>query len=231
MELAQMAGAQMTGDFVYEYSTYTGLNSAKVHFRRVAHASNPIEVVVTPLTGGGFVNGGNTISASDGYDDLPFTEEIELSRRTLRPLGGMAAMQVFQRAYFDSTLTSAQQPLAYYVETDSDNSNVSRIHVVPRDAPTSALAVVSPKVYLEYGAVLKPVRFSCQSPYVRLPVPHKYAETLLLPLAKYYALGSRYFQRPEIKDAVTQQAREVLTLLGEVDPLAKEVPFKAPAVL
>lgn len=131
-------------------------------------------------------------------------------RRALRPLASVAAIQSFSQSY----TTSA--PLAYFVEQLSPGSLQVRL------APTPTLST-SYEVLLEYSAVLKPTRFSCQSPWDRIPVPHSYAETILLPLAKYFATASRFFKgNAEIKEAITAQAKEVLMQLGDIDPNAKE---------
>jgi hypothetical protein len=143
----------------------------------------------------------------------PVSIMIDGQRRLLRPLGSLSALRSFAEAYY----TGSDAPLAYFVEMLEGASGTGmRIYLAPAP-PTEAAAT------LEYDVILKPQRFSCQFPGVRLPVPHLYAETLLLPLAKWYALSSRYFERPEIKPAVEAQAAEVLTLLGEFSPRPKEV--------
>jgi streptomycin 6-kinase len=56
----------------------------------------------------------------------------------------------------------------------------------------------------------------------RLHIPNRYAESLLMPLARYYALSSRYFRKPELRESVIAQAADVLTLLGEFQPAQPE---------
>ena len=43
-----------------------------------------------------------------------------------------------------------------------------------------------------------------------------------MPLARYYALSSRNFTKPELKESVVAQAAEVLALLGELQPAQPE---------
>ena len=52
----------------------------------------------------------------------------------------------------------------------------------------------------------------------RLPVPHRFAETLLVPLAKYYAMSLRWFRRPDLAESIQNQAKDALMLTGEFQP-------------
>lgn len=52
----------------------------------------------------------------------------------------------------------------------------------------------------------------------RLAVPHAYVETLVLPLAKYYALAAGHTVKPDVAAAIEKQAAEALALIGQVDP-------------
>lgn len=63
-------------------------------------------------------------------------------------------------------------------------------------------------------------RYSCGDIALgtRLAVPHGYVESLVLPLAKFYALSSGRTVKPEVAEAVRQQAAEALKLIGAVDP-------------
>ena len=164
------------------------------------------------------------------YDAL----EQETGKYNLRPLQDMAALEAFNDEYFQEQAL-AQQPLAYYVQitAESVQSNEEGV-TIPKGRKTIRLAPYPKRNsgngdsdadwVLEYDAILKPRRFSCQTPWERLPVPHNYAETLLLPLARYYACSSRFFKgNSELKDAITQQASDVLQQLGDVDPKPKEV--------
>lgn len=185
-------------------------------------------------------NGDSEIVATSGslfsIQRAPGEDDTTTALRTLRPLGNAAALQSFNMGYLDTALTTHQQPLAYLVEQISDPTtarlvngreaaaNELVIHLAPRDPSTSAVAEVDALCFLEYDVVLKPQRFSCQTPWARLPVPSLYAETLLLPLAKFYACSSRFFKgNAELKESITQQAGDVLSLLGDVNPLPKEV--------
>lgn len=77
---------------------------------------------------------------------------------------------------------------------------------------------------VEVQAHIQPPRMTCASlsDGSILPVPHRFAETLLVPLAKYYALSSRWFRRDDLREAVQLQARDALLLTGEIQPAAVE---------
>lgn len=138
------------------------------------------------------------------------TDAVVMETRSLRPLPNRTAVDAFRLSY-----TTA--PNAYFVELLTDTPE--RIHLAPAPDLSTGYEVV-----LKFDVILKPKRFSCQFPNERMPVAHSYVETLLIPLAKWYALASRYFQRPEIKPSIEAQAAEVLKMLGEVNPLPKEAP-------
>lgn len=51
-----------------------------------------------------------------------------------------------------------------------------------------------------------------------IALPHKYAELLLLPLVRFWAMSHREFRRPELAQAITQQYQTAMMSLGLVMP-------------
>ncbi len=123
----------------------------------------------------------------------------------------------------EASLSGLRLPLGYFTEAED-----------PRDGsaggPPALRILFAPefngedawKVDLQV-AVLPP-RYVCNDLQVgtRLDIPNRFAETLLMPLARYYALSSRYFRKPELRETVIAQAADVLGLLGELQPAQPE---------
>lgn len=116
-------------------------------------------------------------------------------------------------------------PLTYFAEAEDPG--------VAGGLPTLGL-MTAPKFSgpwgwsLELQVTVRPPAYYCADVEAGTPlsVPHNYAETLLLPLALYYACSSRYFVRPELVDAITKQAQEAREFVGEIQPAPAEATNK-----
>ena len=158
----------------------------------------------------------------------------------LRPLKTRNECESFRLAYAgggwpladsEAYLAGLNLPLAYYVEAEDPRTGDTvgggppelRLLLAP-----DFLAEVPWSVAMQVAVL--PGRLGCADLRggARLPVPHRFAETLVLPLARYYALSSTYFRKPELRESVIEQARDALTLLGEYQPLQPEA-AKAPS--
>lgn len=136
------------------------------------------------------------------------------SGQSLVPCGTISELEQFGSLFLDSVSTSG--PVAYYVERMNqlgDDPARCRVHITP--APTAETAV-----FLD--AVFEPPRFGVNdiSRNTPVPIPHRYAESLLLPVVRYYA--AQYWQSQvseEQRRTVEGDYREVAGLLGLADPL------------
>jgi len=188
-----------------------------------------------------------TVAYSGFTSGITWTEPL---RTPLRPLDGSASVDAV-RARFRSSKFSGlnlRRPLAYAVksspsrtsvkgmfnETVQDAQHSSRaptleIQLAPAAEYTSGTGPLGGTVQdiweLQADVFLEPPRFSCcdVASGTRLPVPHRYAESLVIPLARYYALSARYRVQESTVAFVKEQAAQALALIGEVDPRAKEV--------
>lgn len=52
-----------------------------------------------------------------------------------------------------------------------------------------------------------------------IPIPHRYVETLLLPVAKYLASSYYLFRQPENKATIDREYQRAAVSLGLADPL------------
>jgi hypothetical protein len=169
---------------------------------------------------------------------LPATNagETTFSRFPLRPLTtrheyesfkASAERDAFPLLAGEESLRFLRIPSAYYVEAEDDGTVIGipslRVMLAPvydgtRTWKVHLQATVRPPVYLCSDVVGGTI----------LAVPHNFAETLLIPLALYYALSSRYTVKDNVKDAILKQAEEVLGLLGDFTPTPKETERKGP---
>lgn len=121
----------------------------------------------------------------------------------------------------ESSLTGKVLPLGYFTEAEdaSDGSSSPALRLLFAPEFTDPITW---KVDLQVA--VGPPRYRCSDILggTRLQIPERYAETLLMPLARYYALSSRNFTKPELKESVVAQATEVLALLGELQPAQPE---------
>lgn len=171
------------------------------------------------------------VSLEDGEGNV-------LESIALRPLVDRDGFEMFSREYADSTWTvhpMEVRPLAYWVSSfqpqvaglyGSETTHLQQdglwIRIAPPIKNLNGGAVDGTYGY-SVRVTLKPPRFSCNDPGFRLPVPLEHAETLLLPLARYYAMSSRYFTgKDALRESILEQAKGVLTLLGEMAPEPKE---------
>ena len=121
----------------------------------------------------------------------------------------------------ESSLTGKVLPLGYYTEAedarDGSSAPALRILFAPEFTDPTTWKV-------DLQVAVGPPRYKCADILggTRLQIPERYAETLLMPLARYYALSSRNFTKPELKESVVAQAAEVLALLGELQPAQPE---------
>jgi hypothetical protein len=79
-----------------------------------------------------------------------------------------------------------------------------------------------PRQIISYDVRVLP-RVCCNDLYSKIQIPHHLAESLLMPLARYFAMASRLFRTPEIAAQIQEQAAVALKAIGMAEPKAKEV--------
>lgn len=153
----------------------------------------------------------------------------------LRPLGTAEALESTRQryggrnneysgaanGYANSTL---KRPLAYFVRGDTEGVTRPQLNIALAPA-ASTTASGTFNFILKADVTLHAPRYSCcdVNSGIKLPVPHRYAESLLIPLARYRALSARYRVPDATRAQIAQEAAGALRLLGEVDPRDAEV--------
>ena len=164
--------------------------------------------------------------------DLPKTVQtvlepvyLALDGTPLRKLDSRGQMQVYAQVFQGSlTPTIANgKPAAYFIEPlrdthvdDGKEDSVKvRIHVLPQPSVTYndtnlVLNVVKEPVLLTVADLADPEK--------RVPVPHKYVESILLPLVRWNATSSYLFTQKDMLDRYQAEYERALNLLGVADP-------------
>jgi hypothetical protein len=134
--------------------------------------------------------------------------------QSLVPVGAISEIEQSTALFLDSAAPGG--PVFYYIERMNQSGGDParcRFHIAP--TPTVETVVV-------VDAVFEPPRFGVNdiSRNTLVPIPHRYAESLLLPIVRYYA--AQYWQNQiseEQRKTVEVDYREVAGLLGLADPL------------
>lgn len=128
--------------------------------------------------------------------------------------------QIFLNQLTNVVVNSA--PTHYYVESLRDTSDITgddvktRIHLRP--APDALHAGTA---QLIVGVINEPAMVTSaqlSAGTSNLPIPHKYVESIFLPLARYNASGSFLFYDKEKKPQIDSDYERALQLLGKSDP-------------
>ncbi len=121
-----------------------------------------------------------------------------------------------------SVTVASGKPTHYFVEAKRDTSDVTgddikvEFHVVP---PPDTLNAGTAKMVLQ--VIDEPGQFTADdlaAGTAILPVPHKYVESIFLPIARYSAMGSFLFYDKEKVPHLEDDYIRALQLLGKADP-------------
>jgi hypothetical protein len=110
------------------------------------------------------------------------------------------------------------EPQVYYLDRTRSPSDEDEVLVV-----TLLLAPTPDKAYtITYDAALECPSFTrsdfCDTPLAKLPIPHKYVETILLPIARYNMTRSHFFSNQDLMKALEGDYLKAMRQIGYVDP-------------
>lgn len=166
-----------------------------------------------------------TVTIASNNDNTTLSDDVQsvigpvrrsIDNILLRPISSRGEFEAFHSIYAGSlTQASNSNPQAYYIEAlrpdEGADATSLRIYVVPKPASN---------IQIKMAVALKAPTFSqsdySANPPVNIPIPHNYAETLLLPIARYLASSSLFFadkskqREPQLK-AEYDRALQTLT--------------------
>lgn len=155
-------------------------------------------------------------------------DDPRIGSRTLKKLETRSLFDNYGPLFLGklSRAVPAGAPLAYLVESlrdtaggEDDNVKI-RLSLVPVPAAPGSMLVPVTKEPPTYTTANL-----CDD--TEPPVPHKYHESILLPLARWNVVSSSYFSKPELVAVLRDDRKRALVLLGMVDP--REQPRKQEA--
>jgi hypothetical protein len=164
-----------------------------------------------------------TITLADGTSSQNLPNDIQNvvgpcrradNRRPLVPIGTIGELETFSDLYLDGE--GVAEPVAYHVErmnqTGSDPAKCV-FHVTP--------SVDGSSISFLLEVVKEAPRFTAGDfvacPVV--PIPHRYVESLLLPIARYQASSFYLFRKADQKETIDREYQQARVSLGLADPL------------
>lgn len=164
-----------------------------------------------------------TVTLADGVSSLDLADDIqnvigpcrrEDNRQPLVPIGTIGELETFADLFLDGESTT--EPLAYHIERMNQSGNDPAkcvFHVTP--------AVSGSSVSFLLEVIKEAPRFSAidlaNCPVI--PIPHRYVESLLLPIVRYHASSFYLFRQPEQKETIDREYQRASISLGLADPL------------
>lgn len=164
-----------------------------------------------------------TITLADGASSQDLPDNIQNvvgpcrradNRRPLALIGTIGELETFSDIYLDGE--TAGEPVAYHIE---------RMNQVGND-PAKCVFHVTPAVEGDsVGFLLEVVK---QAPRFLtndlracpiIPIPHRYVESLLLPIARYQASSFYLFRKADQKETIDREYQQARIALGLADPL------------
>jgi hypothetical protein len=135
------------------------------------------------------------------------------TKRPLVLVSARAEIDQFEDLYLDGE--GSGTPVGYHIERMSQPGKepvACVFHVAP--APTAETSFLM-------DVVLEAPRFSWSdvNACVRVPMPHRYVESLLLPVARYHAMSCHLFIFPERAKQITEDYAQASAMLETADPI------------
>ena len=150
---------------------------------------------------------------SDNIQNVTGTCRLASSRRPLVPIGTLGELETFAAIYLDGGSTS--QPVAYHIERQKQAGNdpaKCTFHVTPAPAEDTDFLLEVVKEAPRFGVKDFP---ACP----RIPIPHRYVESLLLPIARFKASSCYLFDSQDKKPAIDAEYAMAMGQIGMADPL------------
>lgn len=164
-----------------------------------------------------------TLTLADGENSAALDDDIQnvvgpcrltTTKRPLTPIGSIGELETFSDLYLDGE--TASEPVAYHIERNGQTGIEPAKCIFYVTPPVSGASVsFTLDVVREAPRFSRSDLFACPN----IPIPHKYVETLLLPIAKYQASSYYLFRQPENKATIDREYQRAFVSLGLADPL------------
>ena len=163
-----------------------------------------------------------TLTFADGEDSQDLPDDIQNvvgpcrradNKRPLATIGSIGELETFSDIYLDGE--TADEPLAYHVER-MNQSGDDPVKTVLRITP----AVDGDDVDLLLDVVREAPRYGVGDIGLdpAIPIPHRYAESLLMPIVRYKASSFWLFNNTESKATIDRDYQMAMNAIGLADP-------------
>ena len=163
-----------------------------------------------------------SVAISSGSNTSILTNDIQnvtgpvrlTTGELLVPLANISEFENFSASFLDGD--SASVPVAYYLEREKQ-SGADPVKCILNIAPTP-----SSNITVKMEVVTEAPRYSLidfdSCPLC--PIPHKYVESLLMPVCRHMAMSSHLFIARDRQEAIVNGYAQARLLLDVADPLA-----------
>jgi hypothetical protein len=137
---------------------------------------------------------------------------ISASKIQLRQVTDAAQFEQFSNTFYGSSVPTG--PRAYNLTTSTTTTGdnvILTLQVAPTPTTNTPLLVDTIDEAPRYT-------WSDVTRGTALKLPHKYAESILVPLVREWATGHEFFAYPNLMASITQQAQQARAVLGLIDP-------------
>jgi hypothetical protein len=156
----------------------------------------------------------DALDLDDSIQNVTGPCRLTSTKRPLTPIGTLGEMETFSDLYLDGD--TSLEPLAYHVERLAQAGNdparcIFRVTPTPTVQTSFMLDVVmeAPR-YTTDDLLTCPI----------IPMPHRYVESLLLPIARFRAASFSLMAVPQDQmERITREYAQAMEALGLADPL------------
>jgi hypothetical protein len=191
--------------------------------RAIADVNHALQLVWNNADGRNYwTNATVTVTLDDSESSADLDDDIQnvvgpcrvsTTKQPLTSIGSIGELETFSDIYLGG---AADIPVAYHVE---------RLAQIGGDPAKCVFHVNQPIVGASVSFLLEVVkeapRFTtadlASCPVV--PIPHRYVESLLLPVARYQASGFYMFRQDALKPTIDREYQQAAIQLGLADPL------------
>jgi hypothetical protein len=163
-----------------------------------------------------------TVVFADGESEKALANDIQnvvgpcrlaSNNRVLTTVGTIGEIENFADLFLDGAIASG--PVGYHISRERQSE----------DDPAKCTLIIAPAASGSTSILLEVVKEAPRYTVADLnscpliPIPHKYAESLLLPVARYMATSFFLFSNQEAKESIDAEYAIARKALGTADPL------------
>lgn len=159
------------------------------------------------------LGGQSSLALPDDVQNVTGLCRVRDSRRTMVNLGTLGELELFSDLYLNGE--SVGEPVAYHIQRENQAGNDPArciFHVTPAPADDTDFLLEVVKEAPRFG-----IRDITDCP--RIPIPHRYVESLLLPVVRKRAASYYLFTAADKLPIIEQEYMEARMALGMADPL------------